>query len=195
MSLSSDLRSTMDHEYLKLHGDVVVGSYSADGVKLTESVVQFSPQELARRQNMYNTNAAMNPNASIIPTAIKETKKAGKKGKAKKIEDTPIAFVQPIIEPIVTSGYSQVVAPKKKFIYLHNKLGKIKMSVESVLSCEMAFALVFANEDDMIFVPNPAETLNFVDTNGDTHTVYFSDTIFDWIDGDKKVMILFKTND
>lgn len=96
------------------------------------------------------------------------------------------------IEPLIINEKPKV---KKKAVYLHNQLGKIKLFVEEVLNSEMAYCLIFSSEDDIIFVPNPAETLNFTDEMGDTTSVYYADTLFSWTDGIKKLMILFKSNE
>ena len=198
---TGDIRSTTNHELLQLHGDVVVGSYAENGVQLKESRLTLSGDELARHQKMFAQSASRFEGASLLPTP-----KAKKPGKTKKVAKRAVRdeidimaeseglAVYEVDEPIIPTPV-KVVTSKKKTIYLHNKLGKIRMQVEDVLDSEMAFALVFASDDDIVLTPQPGETLNFVDPQGDTYQVYFANTVFDWTDGIKRIMILFKQDD
>ncbi len=194
MSGSSQLRSNAEHEYMKMFGDTVVGTYTEQGSVLKDSTTTFTPSELAARQRMYAQHASRIEGAGLLPTAVVK----GKKAKKVKYVAPPTPIENFAVQEglgIIAVEETKPTPVKKKHIYLHNKLGKIKMSVEAVLNSEMAFGLVFASEDDMIFTPNAGETLNFVDHHGDTTEVYFANTVFDWTDGEKKVMILFKTQD
>lgn len=202
MSESSGLRSTTEHEYMKMFGDAVVGSYNDKTGKMIKSAkITLDPEALAARQKMYSAHASRVEGASIIPQA-KVVKKGKKSKEVKKrdypdVEPAPIQWGVPIPpdpeQPIIT-GRATPIAPKRP-VYLHNQMGKIKMYVEDVLDSEMAYALIFANEDDMIFIPNAGETLNFVNLSGDSYKVYFANTVFNWTDDVKRIMILFKTDE
>lgn len=81
----------------------------------------------------------------------------------------------------------------KKKVEFSNDFGKMRMQVEEVLECEMAYALVFANEDDIVFTPKPGQTLIFKNDRGVDSFVYYPDALFTLPDGSKKLMILFKS--
>ena len=83
----------------------------------------------------------------------------------------------------------------KKYIYLYNKLGKIRLTIESLLECEQAYCVVFYSIDDLIFTPNPGETLTLIIDNDTEVPVYYPNASFSWIDGEKQLMILFKTDE
>lgn len=204
MSGSSDIRTSIDKEYLRHFGDVIVGRYDEQGNLIKASVTVDDPDEIARKQEMY---------ANVRGAELLKPKKT-KKGKPIKVAKrkrtvTDDDDIEPLT-PAVTAREleeeepphmppKQLVKPtvlvKRKAVYLHNQMGKIKMHIESLLESAMAYCLVFADEDDVIFTPNAGETLNFTDPNGDTTSVYYADTLFDWTDGKKKLMILFKSND
>lgn len=203
MSESNGLRSTIEHEYMKMFGDVVVGKYMEDGTPIKASSVTHDAEELAKRQKMYNQHAARSDGAElleVVKTSVKKGRKSStpkKVVKAKNSGDYPEELTPAVTAREVEQEFTKKPEPmvKKKAVYLHNKMGKIKMQVEAVLESEMAYCLVFNNEDDMIFTPNAGETLNFTDVQGDTTAVYYADTLFSWTDGNKKLMILFKTDD
>ena len=191
---SSDLQSTTNHEYIRMFGDVTAGEFREDGSTFNAGELT-DPARAAKIKKMYDMNAAM-AGATLLPNAKKTAVPVGKKKKqaSKKpvvqeryVEEEPVVYVEP-----KSSG--SVGPLPKRYVYLHNKMGKIKMAVEDVLECEMAFCLIFHDEESVIFTPNPAETLNFVDPSGNTHSVYYADTLFGWTDGVKRLMILFKHN-
>lgn len=208
MSFSrSDLKTTMYHEFLQ-SGDVVVGAYTEDGKQFKSGITPDDKVEIERKREILARSAQTGGGQLLAP--IKASIKSGKAAKPIKVAKrdvkiksdnpeplTPAITAQQLksehpsarLNPILsTSSYSQTV-------YLHNKLGKIKMKVENVLSCEMAYCLVFNSEDDVIFTPNPGETLSFIDADGDSHEVYYANTLFNWTDGVKRIMILFKRDE
>lgn len=198
MSQSSDLRSTTEHEYMKMFGDVVVGSFNHSGKRLKKATLTGSREEIIEKQKQYIQHAARSSGATplqeVIP--VKGNKSKNKKNKKAQTNNILVDLSDNEPELIITENSSVTKSSvRKKTVYLHNKLGKIKLFVEEVLNSEMAYCLVFASEDDIIFIPNPAETLNFTDEAGDTTSVYYADTLFSWTDGIKKLMILFKSNE
>lgn len=196
MSQSSDLQSTSNHEYMKMFGDVVVGSFNHSGKRVKNSTATRSKEEVDKMQQQYLQHASRSAGATPIPLPVSnksKSKKKSTKNVTSSFEELP---EQPLIQQNNSSiNYNDKPANKKKAVYLHNQLGKIKLFVEEVLNSEMAYCLIFSSEDDIIFVPNPAETLNFTDEMGDTSSVYYADTLFSWTDGVKKLMILFKSNE
>jgi len=193
---SSDLESTTNHEYMRMFGDTVTGEYREDG-KLIEAGQSTNPAKKEKMQKMFAMSAAM-AGATLLPQAniaTTEKKKPGRKVKNKQAEALPIPIpvVNEIPERMVTTVVDKPAT--KRHVYLHNQMGKIKMAVEDVLECDMAFCLVFPHEDSVIFTPNAGETLNFVDPSGETHSVYYADTLFSWTDSVKSLMILFKRNE
>ena len=206
MSGSSDMRSTTNHEYLELHGDVIPGEYSAEG-KLLKAGKALHPENQKKIEQMYAMSAMM-AGGVLLPDAQKKANKATKPKKAPKRnvierDDDPGPLTPAITQAELdqeqkfpTLKTAQETIPViKHVVYLHNALGKIKMQVEAVPDSEMAYCLVFSDEDDVIFTPNPGETLKFVDQRGDTTPVYYANTLFNWTDGKKKLMILFKQDE
>lgn len=201
MNGSSDLNPNINHEYLNGF-DVVVGSYSKNGKQIDEPIV-LNPAKKTKIAEMYARSAALG-GASLLPTVTTNTKPA-KKQRAKQTKlVTPTIDVESLLPVVNESSYThstletQFVKPvteiPKMFVYLHNQMGRIKMAVEAVLDSEMAYCLVFTNEDQVIFIPNAGETLKFTNHKGDTADVYYADTLFNWTDGMKKLMILFKAD-
>lgn len=199
MSGSSDMRSTVNHEYMKMFGDVTPGEYSEDG-RLLKAGIVTNPEMQEKLANMYAISAAR-MGGEMLPDQKKRAGKAKKVPKRNIIarNDDPgpldLVAIQKEVDTEQTVKLAKIIPTQKLAVYLHNKMGKIKMQVETVLDSTMAYCLVFANDDDVIFTPNAGETLNFTDQHGETTAVYYTDTLFSWIDGQKKLMILFKTND
>jgi hypothetical protein len=76
-------------------------------------------------------------------------------------------------------------------VYFENAFGKIRSAVEKVIEHDLAFMLLFSSEDEIVFEPKVSETLDFT-YNKVSYSVYYPGVIFDWTDGVKKAMILFK---
>jgi len=196
-----DMKSTIHHEYLQ-PGDVVVGQYSDHGHNYKQSVLTGDNAELAYKMSMIADDAKRTAGVEVIKPKIGKPIKA-KKRNVKQLSGEPPVLnaytTRQEVEAEVKTTYSRpdwtTEKPIKHTVFLHNKLGKIKMSVEAVLTSEMAYCLVFNSEDDMIFVPNAGETLTFIDINGESTEVYYADTQFSWIDKVKHLMVLFKSNE
>lgn len=184
-------------------GDYIVGKYSEMGKPIKDGkVFDGGDDEEAYKLKEMFANHGRNSGGSFLPqtkTSITQKKKV-KKQKAK--EEDPV--VKPLWETLSNIEPESLDAPKiekiskptqKKYIYLYNKLGKIRLTVESVLECEQAYCLVFYSIDDLIFTPNPGETLTLIiDTNTEV-PVYYPNSSFTWIDGEKQLMILFKVDE
>ena len=176
---------------MKMFGDVVVGSFNNSGKRIKNATATRSQEEVTKMQQQYLQHASRSAGATPLEINVTSGKSKKKKNKTQPVTVVEEPIIQQI-EPLIINEKPKV---KKKAVYLHNQLGKIKLFVEEVLNSEMAYCLIFSSEDDIIFVPNPAETLNFTDEMGDTTSVYYADTLFSWTDGIKKLMILFKSNE
>lgn len=205
---SSDLKTNKNHPDLSMLGyATIVGEYREDGTKVSDGAFT-NPEAKAKLDKMFALSAAMGGGELIPKVAGKTPKPKKAKKRAVKLSDEDPEPLTPLLtqreldnEPSQQSleeSFERMqtkIAVKRQSVYLHNKMGKIKLQVESVLESEMAYCLVFSDDDAVIFTPNAGETLNFTDQNGETTPVYYADTLFTWTDGVKKIMILFKTKD
>lgn len=193
-------------------GDLIVGSYNSEGGAIRARGVAGESDEINRIREMFE-RSAIHAGATKLPTAktskrVPKPKKPQAKQKTKPQTDSwPEHEVRgeeiPVFNPKDWEGVdnerdteeSPVVkrdVPKKK-VKFSNNFGKIKMSVEHVMECEIAYGLIFANDDDIIFTPKPGETLLFTNDAGFDSYAYYPDALFTLPDGDKKLMILFKS--
>ena len=190
-------------------GDLVIGTrdpsksvYSAEGKKLVDGGIAIvgDAEEIAQLQNQIKKAAKQSGKQ------ITEEKKAKKKT-GRKSNNTTNYISLPKESPNYSpdlSTYSQPIEkfydeaeaekPKLQQVYFENAFGKIRSSVESVIEHEAAFMLVFSNEEEIVFEPKVGETLVFT-YNKTVYSVYYPGVIFDWTDGIKKAMILFKASE
>lgn len=175
-------------------GDYVVGSYDALGKQLKPGKVYGDEDEVNKLQEAMLTHGERHGGKNLDGKQKKNISKKKKTVKPKQetsffeVEPEPESFYQPPQEDIKPNK-------KKKYIYLFNKLGKIKLAVEEVLECDQAYCLIFQNEDDLIFTPNPGETLNMINLEGNQVQVYYPNALFTWTDREKQLLILFKKDD
>lgn len=181
-------------------GDFIVGRYNEMGKELKAGKLEGDEEQIAAMKEMLTEHAGRSGGREMTKTTI--TKKIPKKkgpvpNKPVKDDimyeepDEPKPFYVNIEQPKQSFNQNN----RKKYIYLYNKLGKIKLSIESLIECEQAYCVVFYTEDDLIFVPNPAETLTMVTPDGDEVLVYYANTLFTWIDHVKQLLVLFKVNE
>jgi len=201
------MRQTTNHEYMQMFGDSITGEYTDAGGVLKEAIIT-NPEQRDKLAKAFAMSAAMG-GGTLLPgndnkpvKKIKATPKRKVKANNKDVPPLTPALTQlevdmepPHMPPkrTHTTGFLQT-GDTKRFVYLHNQMGKIKMSVLDVLESSMGYCLVFANDDDLIFTPNVAETLNFTSIDGNTTPVYYADTLFTWLDDTKKLMILIKAD-
>jgi hypothetical protein len=184
-------------------GDLVIGTtdpaksvYSSQGKKLIDTGVALvgSESDIDALQQTIK-NAAMQTGGQIIEQ--KNTKKkTGKKIKNSSnyvtLDQSPAYSLTPVSNtPTPEPIQSQIEKPKPQQVYFENAFGKIRSAVESIVEHEAAFMLVFSSEEEIVFEPKVSETLAFT-WNKITYSVYYPGVIFDWTDGVKKAMILFK---
>jgi hypothetical protein len=179
----------MDNSQFKA-GDFIVGHYNDFGAEIKPGKLHGDTEDVHDLQKMIIEHSART-GGIIHKTEVKIKPTRGRKKSVPQKQSYPTEPIQTIIEPppVLSIDSSR---KRKKSVYLFNALGKIKLNVEEVLESEMAYCLVFANEDDMIFVPKAGETLTFINNNGAEQSVYFANSIFTWVDQTKQLMILFK---
>jgi hypothetical protein len=183
-------------------GDLVIGNsdpsravFSNNGKKLNDGVFfagsETSIEEIAN--SMLKT--AVRAGAKIEPMKKSKTKKQAKstytriapitKGTQEKEEDRHISTLE--------SSNMRVEQPvKKETITFENAFGRMRVAVENILEHDFAFLLVFTDSQQLIFEPKIGESLALQLQAGESYQVYYPGVIFDWPDGVKKAMLLFK---
>jgi hypothetical protein len=178
-------------------GDLVIGTndptksvYSSEGKKLIDSGVAI----VGEQEDIDQLQSTIKNMAERTGAQITENKKAVKGG-AKAVKKIKRYTTIPKRQVEETTDYEHFSIEPEKVkttqVYFENDFGKIRSAVEQVVEQELAFMLVFAQEEDIVFEPKIGETLDFTH-NRVTYQVYYPGVIFDWTDGVKKVMILFK---
>lgn len=175
-------------------GDLIVGTkdptksvYSPEGKRLLSEGVALvgSEEDIARIQHKIKT-AGERTGAPVIE---------GKKGKKKinkslhSYRTTPPEALNSFLPEVAKALPLRV---DNVYVYFENSFGRIRCGVECVQEHDQAFMLVFASENDIVFEPKVGETLELTH-NRVKYSVYYPGVIFDWTDGVKKAMILFKT--
>ena len=164
------------------------------GTEIKAGKLEGDADQIEEMQQMVDDHAKRTGGREIII-------KASSKKVAKKVKKAPVviepnegrfeSFFDEPEKPVIQNN----TRVSKKYIYLYNKLGKIKLSIESLIECEQAYCVVFHTEDDLIFVPNAGETLTMVTPAGEEVPVYYANTLFTWTDNVKQLLILFKVNE
>ncbi len=191
-------------------GDVVVGTsdpsksvYDSNGRKIREGVAFVGSEKDVEelRESIIRSAAAAGGKISPLKKTGKKAKKPVKNktlsGRAYPTEPTyvPLNEPEPIQPPSMWEGSQEENIPVElETVSFENDFGKIRAKVETVIEHEMAFLLLFSNEDDITFEPKVGETLQFIRRSGYRFEVYYPGVIFSWTDGVKKAMILFKTD-
>lgn len=175
-------------------GDLIVGTtdptksvYSPEGKRLLAEGVSLvgTEEDIARIQHKIKTAGER------TGSPVNESKK-GKKKINKSLHSyrttPPQTLTETLLEPV------EVKPPQASntYVYFENSFGRIRCGIEQVQEHPQAFMLVFACENDIVFEPKVGETLELTHDRV-KYSVYYPGVIFDWTDGVKKVMILFKT--
>ncbi len=182
-------------------GDLVIGTrdpsksvYSAEGRKLVDGGVAIVGDEADIEQLQEQIKKAAKQSGQQIGESGKLQKKKGRK--TKKINSYIPVDVEPTYKISTTENIefveeSVIEKVKPTQVYFENAFGKIRSAVEKVIEHDLAFMLLFSSEDEIVFEPKVSETLDFT-YNKVSYSVYYPGVIFDWTDGVKKAMILFK---
>lgn len=79
-------------------------------------------------------------------------------------------------------------------VIFSNDFGRIKMNVEKVIYAgDIGIGLIFANEDDIVFEPKNGETITLT-IIPNTYDVLYPGALFDLPYGERKLMVLYKTD-
>lgn len=187
-------------------GDLVVGShdpnksvYSATGTKIIPQGVTIygNPEELEARAEELTSMVLRHGGKQMVSSQKKPIEKA-LKGKSKTKQSQSLSKQMQSFSEI--GQYSAYVRPEpvqeepKKLLSLHfeNSFGNIRAKVEHVVENNLAFMLIFTDEDAMVFEPRIGETLVLRTHNKERHEVYYPGVTFDLPETDKKLMVLFK---
>lgn len=176
-------------------GDYIVGRYSENGSIIKPGKLVGDSEEIESLQKTIIEHSGRS-GGRLLGTPDKPKKAKLPKSKLVKTSK-PIAkedIAEESLFPMSFKEEPKQESPPKR-IYLQNQMGRIKLVVEDILENDMAFCLVFKNDDDIVLVPKAGETLIMVDPEGEEHLVYFADALFTWTDRVKKLMILFKTTE
>lgn len=184
-------------------GDIVIGSsdpgksvYSASGTKLIDSgVTVFGSETDLQAQITEISRSAIRSGGIPVPLNPKAHTKQAKTGKKKttKAKQWP-AYAAEMYQyaeekEAAPAPVAEVVL---KTVQFENSFGKIKAKVENLIEHDMAFLLVFKQEEDVVFEPKVGEQLSFYTPEKYRYDVYYPGVTFDWSGGTKKLMILFK---
>jgi hypothetical protein len=190
-----------DNTNLKV-GDLVVGNsdpsksvYTSTGAKITDGVRLAGDHEAvsAMRDRIIKEATAM---GGQVTKPHQETGGRSKKQKVKKNEYSNATEIPlwPITEEVnaIFDEESTAIAPTAlETVIFENDFGKIRTKVETILDHEQAMLLIFSSDDEVVFEPKVGETLKFY-RNKIPQLVYYPGVIFEWTDGVKRAMILFK---
>jgi hypothetical protein len=210
-----------NYSSLRQGGNVgyVVGSYNDLGSPIHEGKFSADATEVQSLAEAYDEHASRSAdyNPATLVKSMGKTNSRKKKKKTikpvarKQYEDTeePFPFFDkdiPEVDPLEEiqrrnqENYANEEKVEKyqpktsKKVQFSNNFGSIKVSVESIMRCDMAVALLFNHEDDIIFTPKAGESLSLI-IDGETTNVYYPDVLFSLPGGTKKIMILFTVDD
>jgi hypothetical protein len=188
-------------------GDIVFGSsdpsksvFSATGAKLVENpvVVVGSENDLASLRTTMIDSIERNggKRVSTLPQEKPVKKRKSRNPIQNAVNDaldklhppTPVPYV-PLSE---LKPVEENVSKKLKTVIFENAFGRMRAKVEDVIEHDMAFLLVFSDEEAVVFEPKTGESLTFYDDANDSYEVYYPGVTFSWPDSSKKFMILFK---
>jgi len=192
-------------------GDIVIGSsdpsksvYSITGTKINpEGVTLYgSDKDLTARAKDLARSAVM---AGGIPIPItqgnssspqnkKLKKKITKPGKQEAFsrEDYMATVSHEIGNYTQSNNAPQEPVRTQSTVQFENDFGKIKSKVESIVEHDLAFMLVYSDEDSVVFEPKVGELLAIHMPDKRRIEVYYPGVTFDSPDNSKKLMILFK---
>jgi hypothetical protein len=183
-------------------GDIVIGSsdpaksvYSATGTKIMQEGVSVygSEKELMERHKDIAQLAARS-GGTILKLTEQPNKKQNKRKQIKSTVKKPVHehMYESFINFNNTEQPQEALTPASFVLKFENAFGKIKAKVEDLIQHELAFMLVFTNEDAVVFEPKVGETLILHTPDRQQHEVYYPGVTFDAPDSVKKLMILFR---
>ena len=183
-------------------GDVVIGSpdptksvYSATGEKLiNDGVSIYGDKRILESQSKELMQSAIRsggkPLSVNAATKGKPTTRKMVKNKGKSFSEE----MKNIYFELQKAGVEEAPTPIVKLVTVQfeNAFGKIKAKVMSLIEHDLAFMLVFENEDSMVFEPKIGEQLALHTQDKRRYDVYYPGVTFDSSNNSNKFMILFK---
>jgi hypothetical protein len=184
-------------------GDLVVGQsdpskpvYSSSGTKLVEAGVKIygAEKDIAAKRDIMLRAVEMHGGKAVMSQERK-----GKKNKKTLSQEarTKQSFSVGALR-IEEDDYAEIPLvpnpPSLVTIQFENQFGKIKAKVEQIIEEELAFLLVFSNEDMVVFEPKIGETLSLYTATKQKFEVYYPGVTFHY-PPDKRLMVLFKIPD
>jgi len=185
-------------------GDLVVGTsdpsksvYDSMGKRIRAGGGLAGSEEQIADLQKDIMKSAMNMGGRIVrPAEGKPAKGKGRKKKAQEPQFESVNYpITQLAQPtFVAEDVEEEVEPVKlETIIFENDFGKIRAKVENILEHEQALLLLFSSDDEVAFEPKVGETLKLY-RGRVGQDVYYPGVIFDWTDGVKRAMILFKAS-
>lgn len=187
-------------------GDIIVGSsdpnksiYSATGQKIVQDGVEVygNPKDIKKISEEL-TRSMMRHGGELIPQKQEKTKKTVSRKGIKKKSNSSFSGMMSRSNLNDASYEPEYTEPVKESpvvletVQFENSFGNIKAKVEHLVESELAFMLIFTDEDAMVFEPRIGETLVLRKPNRQKQEVYYPGVTFDMPETSKKLMILFK---
>jgi len=179
-------------------GDLVIGFndpsksvYSKTGAKLSEDGVQLygDEEDIEAKKELF-VKSAKSQGASTLVLENKKPKKV--RAKSKVIARSYPKVVEEVQPQKEEYSESVDILPELRTIQFENQFGKIKAKVEYLVEEDLAFMLVFSNDDMVVFEPKIGESLTLHTDNREKFEVYYPGVTFTYPAGEKKLMVLFK---
>jgi hypothetical protein len=195
-------------------GDIVIGSsdpsksvYSTSGTKINPDGVSLfgSDAELTARAKDLARSAIM---AGGIPVPITHGNSSSPQNKQAKKKVTKTSkqasfsmdnYMATVSHELghrkaatLSDGHTTEPVRPQATVQFENDFGKIKSKVESIVEHDLAFMLVFTDEDTVVFEPKIGELLALHMPDKRRIEVYYPGVTFDSPGSSKKLMILFK---
>jgi hypothetical protein len=183
-------------------GDLVIGSgdpgksvYSPSGAKLiSDGVAIYGNERDLKAQSEELTRAAMRNGGIPLDASAQYAKSKKTSKKRTQYSDTKNITIGQSMFQLDDEQKTSVppVEEKLQMIQFENDFGKMKAKVVHVIEQELAFMLIFKDEESMVFEPKVGESLTLHTPNKRRVDVYYPGVTFDSPDDSKKFMILFK---
>lgn len=186
-------------------GDLVVGSsdpnkatYSANGAKINSNgaTIYGNDGDLQQLGEDFVKSMTRHGGVKMVDKPGQSSRPVSKKGIKKKLSSVSNhKSVAHKDEEYAVYSSPEPAAPPQVVLHVvqfENDFGKIKAKVEYVVETDLAFMLIFSDEDAMVFEPKIGETLTLHTPDKYRHDVYYPGVTFDSPVDNKRFMILFK---
>jgi hypothetical protein len=189
-------------------GDIVVGSsdpgksvYSASGTRLIDDgVFLYGSDAALAGQGKELINSAIRSGG--IPLSVKKSENTTsvKKSSKKKLTapsspkqfsaENYLAQFENFSSRTEMGNYAKV--DNSKTVQFENSFGRMKAKVEHIIEEELAYMLIFKDEDSVVFEPKIGETLTLHTPSKEQVAVYYPGVTFAAPESKNRMMILFK---